>query len=82
MSEKLPPVVSPVRPRLQIDFSPEAVKRVVALRERVHAKSNAEVVRDALRLYEWFLDQQQEGLRIQLVNKDNVVKEVVLLIGD
>ena len=71
--EKKPSPVSSTRPCLQLDFSPEAVKRVQDIMDRVGAKSRAEVVRDALCLYEWFLDQQKEGWRIQLV-KDGVVK--------
>jgi hypothetical protein len=66
------------RRRLQLDFSPEAYTRLLELREEAEARTNTEVVRDALRLYEWFLEQKREHYRIQLV-KDDTVKEVELL---
>jgi hypothetical protein len=71
---------TPSRPRLQLDFTPEAIARVDQLRELSHSKTNADVVRDALRLYEWFLRQQQENWQIQLVKGDKV-REVELLLG-
>lgn len=66
------------RHRLQLDFSREAYNRLVDLRGRSEARTNAEVVRNALRLFEWFLDQKRNGYKIQLV-KDNEVKEVEIV---
>ena len=65
------------RHRLQLDFSPEAFERLMMIRERSEARTNAEVVRNALRLYEWFLEQKDQDYRIQLV-KDDTAKEVEL----
>lgn len=39
--------------RLQFDFSDEAVKRLDEIVERIHASTRAEVVRRALKLYDW-----------------------------
>ena len=66
------------RHRLQLDFSPEAFRRLQEIRARADAKTNAEVIRNALRLYEWFLEQKRSGFRIQLV-QDNLIKEVEIL---
>ena len=66
------------RHRLQIDFSPEAHERLMRIRERSEAATNAEVVRNALRLYDWFLDQRARNSRLQLVEGDTV-KEIEVL---
>jgi hypothetical protein len=67
------------RHRLQLDFSPEAYAHLLAIRKHAKARTNAEVVRTALRLYEWFLEQKQEQFEIQLV-KGDTVKAVELLL--
>ena len=51
--------------RVQFDFSPEALKRLEDLKELVDASTKAEVVRSALKLYEWFATQ---------VDPDNVIE--------
>lgn len=66
------------RQRLQLDFSPEAFGQLTQLRDKAEAKTNAEVVRNALRLYGWFLEQKKNNYRIQIA-KDDTVKEVELI---
>ena len=39
--------------RVQFDFSPEALQRLEALKEHVDASTKAEVIRNALKMYEW-----------------------------
>lgn len=68
----------PRRHRLQLDFTPEAYERLLRIRERSEATTNAEVVRNALRLYDWFLEQQRRNARLQVVDGD-LVKEVEVL---
>jgi len=58
------------RRRVQIDFSPTAYVRLEAIRERSEAQSNTEAVRNALRLYDWFLRQRDEGYEVRLVKGD------------
>lgn len=66
------------RRRLQLDFSSEAYERLDQIKERTRARSNGDVVRDALRLYEWYLEQKDKGLRLQLSDGE-VVREVELI---
>lgn len=66
------------RKRLQIEFSPDALERLNNLRREADARSNAEVVRNALRLYEWFIHQKNQGARLQVV-KGETVREVELV---
>ena len=81
MKEPTTPVSAPEvgRQRVQLDFTPEALERLREIKELAGAKTNAEVVRNALRLYEWFLRQKKENYTIQLV-KDNWVKEVEIIL--
>ena len=74
-----PPEDKPgTRHRVQFDFTAEGYKRLLRLKERAEAQTNAEVVRDALRLYEWFLARKSEGHKICIV-KDDFVKEIEFL---
>lgn len=47
----------PQRIRVQFDFSAGALEKLDALVEKAEAKSRAEVVRSALRFYDWFSEQ-------------------------
>ena len=66
------------RHRLQLDFSPEAYERLRRIREASDAQTNAEVVRNALRLYDWFLAQKRNNARLQVLEDDGV-KEIEIL---
>ena len=66
------------RHRLQLDFSQEAYERLAHIKEKSEARTNAEVVRNALRLYEWFLDLKRKDAKLHVVEGD-VTKEVELL---
>lgn len=61
--------------RLQFDFSAETIERVEAMKKAVGATTYAQVVNNALRLYEWFLAQQREGRTI-MVREGKKVKEI------
>lgn len=61
---------------MMLSFSPAAMEKVYEMCARTKLDRN-NVVRNALRLYEWYLDQMAEGWKIHLV-KDDVVKEVKL----
>jgi phage terminase large subunit-like protein len=67
------------RHRLQLDFSPEAYSRLLEVRRKSDARTNAEVVRNALRVYEWFLEQKQNKYKLQLV-KGDTLKEVEIVL--
>jgi hypothetical protein len=59
--------------RVQLDFSPEALKRLEQLREKVGASTRAEVIRQALRLYEWFIEETDSDTMILLSGKDGEI---------
>jgi len=52
--------------RIQFDFSPEALKRLDDLKEKTDAATKAEVVRNALKLYEWFVTQVDPNCIVEI----------------
>jgi hypothetical protein len=60
------------RQRVQIEFSPEVSARLREIKQMAGVKTNADVVRNALRLFDWFLRQRQDGWQLQLVRGDTV----------
>jgi hypothetical protein len=63
------------RHRVQLDFSKTAFQRLNSIRERADVKTTAELVRNALRLFEWYMEQREGGYKIQ-VTKDGQIKEI------
>lgn len=62
--------------RIQFEFSPEAHNRLNALKNQTNAASYAELVRNALRVYEWVLEQENEGNAIGVFRDGKPLKEV------
>jgi hypothetical protein len=55
--------------RVQFEFTPEALARLEALKLVTDASTRAEVVRNALRLYEWFVNQAKADNTIMSVDE-------------
>ena len=58
--------------RVQFDFTPEALKRLEMLMEHVDASTRAEVLRNALRLYEWFATKVEPEYVVEVKNGEGV----------
>jgi hypothetical protein len=67
------------RQRVQIEFSPDAFDKLREIKNMADHKSYADVVRKSLQVYDWFLRQQRDSWKIQLV-KGDTVKEVELIL--
>ena len=52
------------------DFTAESMKRLEDLKEKTDATTKAEVVRNALRLYEWFVTQIDPNSTIEIKDKE------------
>ncbi len=65
--------------RIQFEFSPEAFERMEKLKEKTHARSYAELIRDALRAFEWMVDEKEAGNEIGAIRGKEVVHVVKLL---
>jgi len=63
--------------RLTVDFSKEGYGRLEQLAEIVDARSKADVIRDALRVYEYFAKKSKQGAGFCVVEEDEH-KSIVL----
>jgi hypothetical protein len=57
--------------RIQFDFSSESLRRLEDLKEKTDASTKAEVVRNALKLYEWFVTQIDTDAIVEIKDKDD-----------
>jgi len=77
-NEKLPDEQTPVdkrrsKERIQFDFSIDALERLDHIKELTGASTRAEAIRQALRLYEWFVTETDPSDTITIKDKDNVL---------
>ena len=63
--------------RLQIDFSESAYRDLVALQKRLDARSKSEVIRNALGLLQWLMNEIGAKNRLILQRPDGSEREVV-----
>jgi hypothetical protein len=59
--------------RVQLDFAPRAMERLNALKAKTEASSYAEVVKNALRLYEALIEETESGKQFLTRDQDGVV---------
>ena len=62
--------------RVQFDFSLEALKRLDEIKEKTGASTRAETVRNALRLYEWFVNETSPESTIKVLDENNEITSV------
>ena len=55
--------------RVQLEMPPQAMERLQKLKERTEAASYAEVIRNALRLFEALVDEHESGAEFSLKRK-------------
>ncbi|MBG6119350.1 MULTISPECIES: hypothetical protein [unclassified Sphingobium] len=66
--------------RIQMDMPPKSVERLERLRDITEAASYAEVMRNALRLYEAMIEEVEAGNEI-FVKRDGVVAPLAVFAG-
>ena len=62
--------------RVQFDFSYEALQRLDGVKAKTGATTRAEVVRNALRLYEWLVDEVDAEGTVKVFDKNNEVTSI------
>ena|SRR2546425_4513582 len=55
--------------RVQLDFALEAVRRLDQLKDKTGATTRAETIRQALRLYEWFVEETEPDSTVQILDR-------------
>lgn len=58
-----------------LDFSAEAYRRLEEIKARTDAKTDGQFIRDAIRVYEWFLLKRDEGYTV-VIAKNGEGKEI------
>ncbi len=56
--------------RVQLELPPQAMDRLTRLKDRTEAASYAEVIRNALRLFEALIDEHEKGAEFSLKRAD------------
>ena len=56
--------------RVQLELPPQAMERLQRLKDKTEAASYAEVIRNALRLFEALVDEHQKGAEFSLKRAD------------
>lgn len=69
-TETQPPSRRKEKERVQLDFSHESLERLDALKERIGASTRAEAIRQALRLFEWFINETDPTDTIQVLDRE------------
>ena len=64
---------APKKNRVQLDFAPRSMERLNVLKAKTEAASYAEVVKNALRLYEALIEETEDGKQFLVRDKNGVV---------
>lgn len=59
--------------RVQLDFAPRSMERLNALKAKTEAASYAEVVKNALRIYEALIEEAESGKQFLVRDTDGMV---------
>jgi hypothetical protein len=59
--------------RVQLEMPPQAMERLQRLKDRTEAASYAEVIRNALRLYEALVAEAEQGREFAIKTPDGVI---------
>lgn len=60
--------------RIQFDFTVESMKRLEDLKEKTDATTKAEVVRNALKLYEWIVTQIEPNSIMEIKDQEGNIQ--------
>jgi len=66
--------------RVQLDFAPRSLERLNTLKAKTEASSYAEVVKNALRLYEALIEETESGKQFLTRDKNGVVSPIRLFL--
>jgi hypothetical protein len=59
-----------IKQRVQFDFSPEALQRLEDLKVKMDASTKAEIIRNALKIYEWFATQVDPNYIVEIKDQE------------
>lgn len=59
--------------RVQLDFAPEALTRLDELKDEIGATTRAETIRQALRLFNWFVSETHSDDTITITDRNEQI---------
>lgn len=60
------------RHRVQLDFSQDAYEKLMSIKQIAGVKTLSELIRNAVRLYSWYLEQKSKGHSLQIATPTEV----------
>lgn len=63
---------------MQLEFTPETYARLEVLREKSNCATKTELIRQALAVFSFFIDESHKGRRIQSVSAEGEVTQIVV----
>ena len=66
--------------RVQLEMPPQAMERLQKLKDRTEAASYAEVIRNALRLFEALVDEHEKGAEFSLKRPDGEIVQYKIFV--
>jgi hypothetical protein len=66
--------------RVQLEMPPQAMERLQKMKDRTEAASYAEVIRNALRLFEALMDEHEKGSEFSLRRSDGQVVQYKIFV--
>ena len=66
--------------RVQLEMPPQAMARLQKMKDRTEAASYAEVIRNALRLFEALVDEHEKGSEFSLKRADGEVVQYKIFV--
>jgi hypothetical protein len=71
--KKAGPAGKAAKVRVQLDLAPRSLERLNALKDKTEASSYAEVVKNALKLYEGLIEEVEAGKQFLIRDENGVV---------
>ncbi len=59
---------------VEIDFTEKAYGHFKNILKRSKLKTNVALIRNALRLFEWYLDQKEQGNKIRIIRNNETIE--------
>ena len=66
--------------RVQLEMPPQAMERLQKMKDRTEAASYAEVIRNALRLFEALVDEHEKGAEFSLKRADGEIVQYKIFV--
>lgn len=67
--------------KIQLEFSDDTYDKLMVLKEKYEKPSIASIIKDSLKLYFWYIEQEAKGFKVYSIKKGkgiDIVKDVKL----